>query len=262
MIGDNPHAFSVRLILFAAELLKFFDNRPHQTNFEHIRISEFCRSDTFQTRAVIDIFLFQLFKHAVRNLAIRHKDVIANLHETAAIAVRVAKFTKFGVMRRTKIIKHLAIRPAWVANWRCFRRTIAAPPVFAAIVVKNSLTILDTARIPSLFRANICLLRGKPGFFVKPRPHSCRLGVFWNIVPLITDITGHVYPRHIDPDNLREEFPHPFNLLLFEVVAHAPVAKHLKKGRMTIIANILDILCAQACLAIDDALAIWVWLSK
>lgn len=44
---------------------------------------------------------------------------------------------------------------------------------------------------------------------------------------------------------------HPLDLLLFEVVAHAPVAEHFKECRVAIVTDIVDILRAEAGLSLS-----------
>src|SRR5690606_1162007 len=75
-------------------------------------------------------------------------------------------------------------------------------------------------------------------------------------------IAGDVNSAHIKPDDVRKELKHPLNLLLFEVITHTPVAKHFKESRVTIIANVINILSAQTGLRIRNTLAVWVWLAK
>ena len=104
---------------------------------------------------MVDIWLFQWLKHAVSHLFVRHKDIVADFHEAAAVAVRVAMLAKFRIVRRTKIIKHFAIWTARVANRRGFWRTVAAPSVFRPVVVENPLAFAHTARVAVRFAANI-----------------------------------------------------------------------------------------------------------
>ncbi|MNY00582.1 hypothetical protein D3C86_1330820 [compost metagenome] len=79
---------------------------------------------------------------------------------------------------------------------------------------------------------------------------------------LVTDETGDVDLAWIKSDNISEEFKEPTNLLLFKIITHAPVTKHLKEGRMAVIANIFDILSAKTGLAIDESVTFWMLLSK
>jgi hypothetical protein len=51
-------------------------------------------------------------------------------------------------------------------------------------------------------------------------------------------------------------------LLLFEVITEAPVAKHFEKCRVAVVADFIDVLRAQAGLAVRDAFAIRVRLAK
>ena len=70
------------------------------------------------------------------------------------------------VLNEVKLIKHLAIRPTRITNWRSFRPTVTAPPVFTAIIEENPLTRVNTARITGFFRTNIGLTTAQACFFI------------------------------------------------------------------------------------------------
>ena len=69
----------------------------------------------------------------------------------------------------------------------------------------------------------------------------------------ITNKAAHINLMRVEPHNICQKMKEPFDLLALKVFAHAPVAKHFKKGRMAVIAYILDILRPQAGLAIYQA---------
>ena len=52
-------------------------------------------------------------------------------------------------------------------------------------------------------------------------------------------------------DDVEQKFVHPWQLFLFKIITQAPVAQHFKKCRMTIVADVVDILSAQARLAVS-----------
>ena len=57
VVGNYPHTLGVRGIALATELLKLFDDRPHQANLKDIGVIIGRSRNAFQTRAVVDIRL-------------------------------------------------------------------------------------------------------------------------------------------------------------------------------------------------------------
>src|SRR5690606_2742183 len=125
---------------------------------------------------------------AFAHFFVSHKDVIADFHEAAAVAVRVAMLTKFRVMRCTKIIKHFGVRSTRVANRGIFFVAVPAPPVFAAVIVKNPLAVFDAALVASLFGTDFSLAAAQAFRFEKPLPNTSCLGVFWNAKTLVAGV--------------------------------------------------------------------------
>ena len=80
--------------------------------------------------------------------------------------------------------------------------------------------------------------------------------------PFIPGIAGNVNLAHIKTDDITKKLKHPFNLLLFEIVAHTPVPKHFEKSRMTIIADIFNILRTKTSLRVCNPLTVRVLLAK
>jgi hypothetical protein len=68
----------------------------------------------------------------------------------------------------------------------------------------------------------------------------------------VTDEAGDVDPLRVEADPVGQERPYLRQLLLLEVVAEAPVAEHLEEGRMPVVADLVDVLHAQAGLAVRD----------
>jgi len=166
------------------------------------------------------------------------------------------------VLNEIKLIKHLAIGPTRVTDWCRLWPTVAAPPVFAAVVVEDTLTWLDTTGRAVLFAADVGTLGFDPllGKFLPPQL-GC-FGVFGNVVLRCTNETRYIQAIRVEPYFLGEECPHPGNLLFLKVVAQAPVTEHLKEGSVAVVANIVDVLGTQARLRVGDALALRVCLAQ
>ncbi|MNL33433.1 hypothetical protein D3C87_1553450 [compost metagenome] len=79
---------------------------------------------------------------------------------------------------------------------------------------------------------------------------------------LVTNETGNIDLAWIKSDNISQKFKEPTNLLLFKVITHAPVTKHLKKCRMAVIAYVFNVLRTKTGLAIDKPVTFWMLLTK
>jgi hypothetical protein len=93
-------------------------------------------------------------------------------------------------------------------------------------------------------------------FVSKSFCHSSLLQYLWGCHILRTDEARDIQFVRIEPDNIGQEFEHPFELLLLEVIAQAPVAEHLEERRVAVVADFFDILGAQTGLAVDQARAL------
>ena len=166
------------------------------------------------------------------------------------------------MLDEVKLIKHLAVGPAWVTDWRRLGPAVATPPVFTAVVVEDALTWPDTTGRAALFAADIGTFRFDPLFGKFLPPQLGCFSVFGNIVLGCTNETRYIQAIRVEPYFLGEECPHPGNLLFLKVVAQAPVTEHLKEGSVAIVANIVNVLSTQARLRVGDALALWVCLTQ
>ena len=206
---------------------------------------------------MVDVLLLKLLELPLADLFVRHEDIVTDFHEAATVAVRMAKFAKFRIVRRAKVVEHLAIRATRVTNWRGLRAAIAAPPVFAAVVEEDARTILHTFGRTVFLTTDILHRIAQSGIREESCPYISCFSVFRDAVAVITDVARNVEFAQIKSDNIAVKFKHPLDLLLLEVVTHAPVAEHLKKGRMAIVTDVIDILRTEARLRIHDPLTLW-----
>jgi hypothetical protein len=78
----------------------------------------------------------------------------------------------------------------------------------------------------------------------------------------VTDEAGDVDALRAQSHSLGEERPELPDLDILEVVAQAPAAEHLEEGGVTAVADLLDVLHAQACLTVGETPAIGMVLSE
>ena len=166
------------------------------------------------------------------------------------------------VVLRTKIVEYFAVRAAWVTNWCLVETTATTPPVFAVIVKENSLAWLNTTLVTSFLAANFGNFRLDTFFGKDFLPNSRCFVIAWNPMRFIANKRRHVDFVRVESDHIRQKLKKPANLLFLEVIAHAPVTKHLKKRRVAVITNIFNILGTQASLAIGQANPLRVRLAK
>ena len=84
-------------------------------------------------------------------------------------------------------------------------------------------------------------------------PDVGRLGVLRDAVRGIADEAGDVDPFGTQSHALGEEGPELPDLDVLEVVAETPAAEHLEEGRVSAVADLLDVLHAQAGLAVRQS---------
>jgi hypothetical protein len=71
---------------------------------------------------MIDVWVLEWFEFALGDFTVSHEDVVADFHEAAAVAVRMAMRAVLGVvLDEIKFIEHFGVRTAWVADRRMFR---------------------------------------------------------------------------------------------------------------------------------------------
>src|SRR6188768_136928 len=105
MVSDNAHTGGVTVVGLMAENFKLADNRPQQADLKHIRVTEFGSGDALQARAMVDVRLFKRHELTVSYFLIRHEDIVADFHEPAAVAVRVAVLAEFRIVRCAEIVE-------------------------------------------------------------------------------------------------------------------------------------------------------------
>ena len=212
---------------------------------------------------MVNIWLIEWLKLPLSNFFICHKYVIANLHKSTTITVRMTIFTKFWIMlNEIKLIKHLTIWTTRITNGSSFWTTITTPPVFAAIIKENSFTWIYTTRRSLLFAADIRHFCINALFCKLFLPQFSRFNIFLNIIFRRTYKTRYVQSLRIKTNFLSQKRPHPANLLFLKIVAQTPVSEHLKKRCMTIIANVVDVLRSQTRLRIGNSLTFGMRLTK
>ena len=105
---------------------------------------------------MIDILLRELFELPLGNFLIRHKDVIADFHVAAAVAVRVTVFAERRVMLyKVKFVEKLAVWATRVTHGGVRLTAVSTPPVFAPIVEKDALAIFHATGCCTLFTTHI-----------------------------------------------------------------------------------------------------------
>lgn len=82
------------------------------------------------------------------------------------------------------------------------------------------------------------------------------LGVLRDAVGRVADEAGDVDALGVEAHPLGEEGPELPDLDVLEVVAEAPAAEHLEEGHVPAVADLLDVLGAQAGLAVGEPRAL------
>src|SRR3989344_5715326 len=108
-------------------------NREEHIYLKNIRCACHYHCYPFQPSSEIHIALGKLLKTAILLFSIFHKHRVADFNEAPAIAVGMAIFAEFFVMRSAKIIEQLRIRPARLARRHFIRGSGPAPPVFLLV---------------------------------------------------------------------------------------------------------------------------------
>ena len=201
MIGDHTHRSGEIFVFFARNLLEFFDNWQHNTNFEDIWRADFRRCDSLQTATEIDIFVFERFKRAVLKSSIFHKYLVTDLHKSTTVAGWVS-FAKAGVVIFfTKVIKNFRIWTTRIANRCRIQAAATTPPVFFVVVEENS-PALKPKLVAIFSRAKLNDFRVNSFFGKNFLPNSRRFVISRNAVFLITNKARNIDFRRIKPDHI------------------------------------------------------------
>ena len=212
---------------------------------------------------MVNIWLIKWLKFSLGNFFIRHKYVIADLHKSTTITVRMTIFTKFWiVLNEIKLIKHLTIWTTRITNRSSFWTAITTPPVFTAVIKENSFTWIYTTCRALLFATDVRHFCIDALFCKLFLPQFSRFNIFLNIIFRRTNKTRYIQSLRIKTNFLSQKRPHPANLLFLKIVAQTPVSKHLKKRCMAIIANVVNVLRSQTRLRIGNSLTFGVRLTK
>ena len=155
-------------------------------------------------------------------------------------------------MLLAKVIEDLAIGATGVTDWGFANASATAPPVFFIIIEEDPPT-LHAVLITICGRTKCHNLSINPFAGKHLLPDRCCFIITRNTMGFITNKAAHINLMRVEPHNICQKMKEPFDLLALKVFAHTPVAKHFKKGRMAVIAYILDILRPQAGLAIYQA---------
>ena len=148
-----------------------------------------------------------------------------------------------------KVIEDLTVGATGVTNWSFANAPATAPPVLF-IIVEEDAPALHAVLIAICSRAKCHDLGINPLARKYLLPDRCCFIITRNAMGLITNKAAHINLMRVEPHNICQKMKEPFDLLALKVFPHTPVTKHFKKGRMAVIAYILDILRPQAGLAI------------
>ena len=129
----------------------------------------------------------------------------------------------------------------------------------------------ETTSFPYRYRRRCARLRGHRAcrnfrlnarFFEDLLPNLCSLIIARDAIFFVTNKASDIKFGWVDADLLCQESEEITNLLLFEIIAERPVAKHLENRCVARIANILNILQAKTRLRISQTSAILMRLAK
>jgi hypothetical protein len=172
-----------------------------------------------EPHAGINIALRQRLETPIRSLVEFHEDVVPDLDEAATIAVRMTRSAE-GLNRAARRCRK---------RFRCRDHMVPGsgwpPPVLALGIREDALVG---------FRVNPARPEG-----VLPEPS--RFQIMRRVRVALKD--GHVDPVWIDVQPLRagQKLERPRNRFRLEVIAERPVAQHLEKREMTVVAHLIDV---------------------
>src|SRR3989338_2984394 len=146
------------------------------------------------------------------------------------------------IMRGVEIVEYLRIRSARLAERHGVGCSCATPPIFLRIVIKNT-SILHTETVTILTGADDHLLRIDTFLREQFFPDYGGFGISRDVVFLVADKRGHIETVGIESELIRKKFKKPRELFFFEVVAKRPVAEHLEKGCVPVVAHLFDVFC-------------------
>ena len=207
--------------------------------------------------------MLQFGEGAVGVAAILHKNLVADFHKAGAVGGRVGEAIFLNVLLvLAKIVEDFRVGTARVAERRGFNATATAPPVFVVVVEEDAFAGFDSPLGAVLGGANFGNFGVNAGFLKDCLPNLSGLGVFRDAVFLVADEAGDIDFVRIQADFFGEEGEEVFNLLLLEVIAERPVAKHLKHRGVAGVANVVNILETQGGLRVGEAGAFRVGLTE
>ena len=161
-----------------------------------------------------------------------------------------------------EVIKDFGVGTTRVAERRSFNAAATAPPVFVVVVEEDAFAGFDSPLGAVLGGANLGNFGVNAGFLKDFLPNLSGFGVFRDAIFLVADEAGDVDFVRVQADFFGEEGEEVFNLLLFEVIAERPVAKHLKHRGVAGVANVVNILETQGGLRVGEAGAFRVGLTE
>ena len=150
-----------------------------------------------------------------------------------------------------KFKKHFGVSTTWLACRHLLWHASAAPPILLGVIVKDA-TALHAYLVAIFFAADLDFFCLNPFLRKEFFPQSRGFGVFRDVVFLVADESGHIELVRIDADLFCEELKHPFDLIFLEIIAERPIAEHLKKSGVAIVADFININGAERLLRIRN----------
>ena len=254
MVGDHSHRNRVVVVAHTRELLDLLHDRPEEADAIHVRTVDGCRGDPLETAAVVDVLLGKQRKPVV-GLAVLHEHRIADLHVLTAIGVLMRVLAESRVVLHLwEVVEDLAVRSAGVADGHRVRTTGPRPPVLVAVI--GDPRALVSLLVALFFGQQHHSVRRDTGLGEQLGPDVRALVVAGDAVFGVPREHRHVDPVRIKSDDLGQEMPEQRDLLGLEVVAQAPVAEHLEKGGVPVVADFLDVLRPKAGLRVGEPVAV------
>ena len=145
-----------------------------------------------------------------------------------------------------EVVENFAVGAARVADGRGFDAATARPPVFFVVVEEDAFAGLNSPLVAVFSRVDFSDFSVDAGFFKDGLPDFCSFFVFGDAVFFGADKAGDEDFFGVEADDFGEEFEVVFDLFLFEVVAERPVAEHFENGGVTRVADVFNVLEAEA----------------
>ncbi len=248
MLGDDAERAGggriVRTIRLAGTLRDRLDQRQKGIRFKNGLLPLHDRGHAFEAHARVDVLLRERRKRAVRPLIELHEDVVPDLDEPSAVAVGVADGTERGVVGGTGIVKNFGVRTAGTGL------AGGTPPVLLFGVGVDpgtgfgtrGLVLIGDAQIRHDAKARELGTPQVDGFLVAR-------GVG------ITFKNGDVDALWIELEagRARQELEGPGDGFGLEIIPEGPVAQHLEKGEVAVVADLFDIVGTEAFLTAGEA---------